>query len=105
MKTLFAAILFCLAGIAGAQPFDLKYCTDVKGPQPAEGCTTYHPATVDELQAHRARYSGVLKVAGQVKDSGGPYTMTLSETVTDKATGKTSGAGPTLLPGLQTKDV
>lgn len=105
MKAFCIAMLFCIAGVVSAQPFDLKYCTAVQGPQAAEGCTTYHPATVDDLQAHRARFVGVLKVSGQVKSSGGPYTMTLIETVTDQATGKNSGSGPIVLNGLKAKDV
>lgn len=109
MKTLrwLAVIgLALLASIATAQPYDEKLCTTItfQGAPHSEGCVIFHGFTLADLQQHRARIAPILAAASAMKDVGGPYTVTLSETTTDTATGTKAGAGDSVFTGLALKD-
>jgi hypothetical protein len=97
--------LALLATFATAQPYDEKLCTTItfQGAPHSDGCVTFHGFTLADLQQHRARLAPILGEAGGMKDSGGPYTVTLNETTTDTATGIKAGAGDSTYTGLSLK--
>jgi hypothetical protein len=108
MKRLFAiclvAVASMIAGAALADPFDEKLCTTILlDNQPhSDGCVTFHGFTLAEVQQHRARIMPMMTDAA-TKKSGGPYTVTLSETTTDTASGTKGGAGDMTFTGLSLK--
>jgi hypothetical protein len=106
MKRLIALCFSLLASIAAAQPFDEKLCTTIlaDGKPHSEGCVTFHGLTLQDLQQHRARLVPIMKAASNMKDSGGPYTVTLTETTIDTAAGTKGGAGDMTFTGLKLQE-
>jgi hypothetical protein len=102
LYALLLTTIACFASPATAQTtYDEKLCTTitVSGAPHSDGCVTFHGFTLADLQKHRARIAPILGEASGMKDSGGPYTVTLNETTTG-SDGTKGGAGDMTFTGL-----
>jgi hypothetical protein len=106
MKTVLLLVLLALSGFAAAQTVDQKLCTVItfEGKKYGEVCGTYYGLEPADLKLIRTHMLKIADTASKQKDTGGPFVVTLTETITDAA-GKTTDSPALEFRGLKLSSV